>query len=295
MHSYLKSVGFALIENAKQEKLLLDSILENPQKKKMISNPHGGDCMYAELSCEYAPGIGVRIIGEYDEYEQFRTDSYYPYCEGRFPSVTEECYIAKKMDSLCYSGICEDYRLGVSMIFQVNNTLDCINRGEPTLDNNRREIRLSGLASEGRILLPTLYTKDVLADGEKKSRRAKMISEAKNGSREALEALAFEEIDNYASIGERVRSEDVFSIVETTFIPYGMETEVYKVLGIIESVDSFVNPVLQEKVYLLKLLCNEVVIDVCINEKNLSGEPLQGRRFRGIIWLQGKVFVSVAQ
>ena len=34
---------------------------------------------------------------------------------------------------------------------------------------------------------------------------------------------------------------------------------------------------------------NELVFDLCINEKDLYGEPAVGRRFKGIIWLQGYI------
>ena len=37
------------------------------------------------------------------------------------------------------------------------------------------------------------------------------------------------------------------------------------------------------------LSCNELVFDVCINQKDLLGEPMPGRRFKGTIWLQGKI------
>ena len=37
----------------------------------------------------------------------------------------------------------------------------------------------------------------------------------------------------------------------------------------------------------MNILCNDVPLDVCINEKDLLGEPEVGRRFKGQIWLQG--------
>lgn len=289
MHNYLKSVGFEQLTNTRQEKILLDSILQQPDRKKLISNPDDTDSVYAELTGEYAPGIGVRIIGEYDEYEQFRMDNYYPFYEGGVLSTRTECYIARKLNNLTYSGLCEDDRIGVSIIFHVINTLDCISRGEPVTDEKERDIYFSGLCTEGRVLLPTIYTDEVLANSDKKSRRSEMVAEAKGGAMDALEALVLEDIDNLSNIGARLQKEDVMSIVETSFVPYGMETELYKVLGIIKKVDSFINPVLKERIYCLRLICNEMPIDVCINEKNLSGEPLPGRRFRGILWLQGLV------
>ena len=45
----------------------------------------------------------------------------------------------------------------------------------------------------------------------------------------------------------------------------------------------------EEKIYALTIETNEIVLDICINQEDLMGEPLPGRRFRGIIWLQGLV------
>ncbi len=289
MHSFLKSVGFSKLSTAKQEKLLIDSILEKPQKKKMITNPADSETMYAELSNEYAPGVGVRIVGQIDEYEQFRLEFYYPYYRGRFKSAEQDCYIGRKLDNVAYSGICEDERISVSLIFHVIDTIDCIKNDEPNTNDKKRKIYFSGLASEGVVLLPTIYTEEAREENNSYSKRAKTIAEAKEGSTEALEKLALDDIDTFTGIGSRLKDEDVLSIVETSFIPFGMETELYKVLGIIESVDTVINPVLGEKLYILKLLCNDVIFDICINSINLSGEPLPGRRFRGILWLQGRV------
>ena len=130
---------------------------------------------------------------------------------------------------------------------------------------------------------------DVLRENNVQSERAKKIAAAKNGSKEAIEELALEEIDAYSNINNRARNEDLFSIVETSFIPFGMETELYKVLGIIDSVECHTNSVLGEKIYLMKIIVNDVPMDICVNAANLSGEPLRGRRFRGILWLQGRV------
>ena len=289
MHSFLKSVGFSKLSTAKQEKLLIDSILEKPQKKKMITNPADSETMYAELSNEYAPGVGVRIVGQIDEYEQFRLEFYYPYYRGRFKSAEQDCYIGRKLDNVAYSGICEDERISVSLIFHVIDTIDCIKNDEPNTNDKKRKIYFSGLASEGVVLLPTIYTEEAREENNSYSKRAKTIAEAKEGSTEALEKLALDDIDTFTGIGSRLKDEDVLSIVETSFIPFGMETELYKVLGIIESVDTVINPVLGEKLYILKLLCNDVIFDICINSINLSGERLPGRRFRGILWLQGRV------
>ena len=39
----------------------------------------------------------------------------------------------------------------------------------------------------------------------------------------------------------------------------------------------------------MTLDCNGLEFDVCINENDLLGEPQVGRRFKGVIWLQGYI------
>ena len=61
----------------------------------------------------------------------------------------------------------------------------------------------------------------------------------------------------------------------------------YSVMGEITEMNTTKNAVTGERVYELGLVCNDVPIDICINEKDLFGVPEVGRRFKGQIWLQG--------
>ena len=87
----------------------------------------------------------------------------------------------------------------------------------------------------------------------------------------------------------RINKEDVFSIVESYFMPYGMECDRYNVLGEILEVTEARNTWTGEMLYQLTILCNDMQFDVCINQKDLMGVPQEGRRFKGIIWLQGAI------
>ena len=60
-------------------------------------------------------------------------------------------------------------------------------------------------------------------------------------------------------------------------------------MGEIKSIDIKYNEWSKEKLYQMKLSCNDIEFDVCINAKNLLGEPEIGRRFKGNIWLQGNI------
>ena len=72
-------------------------------------------------------------------------------------------------------------------------------------------------------------------------------------------------------------------------MPYGVECDQYSVLGEVMESKKVINSLTGEGVYIMKINCNELTFDVCINEADLLGEPAPGRRFKGNIWMQGKI------
>ena len=68
-----------------------------------------------------------------------------------------------------------------------------------------------------------------------------------------------------------------------------MECDLYNVMGEIERVQTYENSATKEKLLQLRIVSNDIPMDICINEKDLMGEPKEGRRFKGIVWLQGRI------
>ena len=93
----------------------------------------------------------------------------------------------------------------------------------------------------------------------------------------------------YSMISRRIMYEDVLSIVDTYFMPYGVECDQYSIMGEILNYQLVENSITKEEIYILTLDCNELTFDICINKEDLVGEPERGRRFRGTIWLQGRI------
>ena len=86
-----------------------------------------------------------------------------------------------------------------------------------------------------------------------------------------------------------MHNEDVFTIVDSSFMPSGFECDSYSVVGNIVESRLLSNNYTGEDVYVMTLECNDIVFDMCINARDLIGEPAEGRRFKGRIWLQGQV------
>ncbi len=287
MHSFLKTVGFRTIKSRKDVEQLVRLVIEQGAERYMATM--GGKVMFAEILLEVAENVGVALRGEYDEHGNFHMEHYFPYLKGENISSRETVFISKRVDTDAYTGMCDDYRLGVSLIFYLQNVTDYVSQGYP---EERREhpITLAALASEGKILLPTLSMKDIpVKEAVDTSGRTKLLEAARKGDKEAMEALTIDDIDLYAQISKRLKSEDIYSIVETTFIPYGSESDNYTILAMIESVSECVNRITGEALYCMNLRCNDVCFPVCISKKDLYGEPKPGRRFRGNIWMQGTV------
>ena len=63
----------------------------------------------------------------------------------------------------------------------------------------------------------------------------------------------------------------------------------YSIMGEILDISLRRNRITREEIYVLHLCCNDLEFDVCINKEDLYGEPQIGRRFKGVIWMQGYI------
>lgn len=289
MHSYLRSVGFSNIKTREDLEQILGMVMAQPTEKYVTSERK--NYVEAELIKNFSDRLGVAVRGEYDEKGFFHLEHYYPYFKGKLISIREEVAINKRVDTDAYTGMCDDLRIGVSLIFYLQNAIDYIDCLEKNRWNGRTvSIILTGLATEGKILLGTTKNSDTERNIISESKqRTQLLAEAKKGNQEAIDSLTIDDIDLYAMVSRRIRYEDIYSIVESTFIPYGSESDNYTIIANIIEVQKLQNEFTKEYIYDLVVECNDIMLEVCINEKDLVGTPEPGRRFKGNIWLQGLV------
>ncbi|SFS04533.1 DUF3881 family protein [Anaeromicropila populeti] len=290
MHSYLRAVGFSQVQNRKDLDRILGIIMDRPIEKNMRKlNP---TTTLTEMKMDFAEHMGVTIRGEYDEKGFFHLEHYFPYFQGRKISIKEEVTINKRVDTEAYTGMCDDLRLGVSLIFYLQNSMECSRKSNMTNTNSRYlQVALSGLSVEGKILLG--LTSDEAKQKKQTAEanlRKQLIAEAKMGNQDAIDSLTIDDIDLYAMISRRSKNEDIYSIVETSFIPYGAESDNYSIIGTILEYNLLINSMTGEEVYDIVVSCNDIIYDVCINKKDLEGEPQVNRRFKGNIWMQGYAY-----
>lgn len=289
MHSYLRAIGFSNIKKKKELDLLINFVLENSEKKEMVEIEE--DSLFTELSKEFTKSVGISIRGEYNEENEFSTSYYYPYFKGKGVTSNEDVSVEKHAEKESYAGIVDDVKVGVSLIFYLQNIAEYINEKRVgTLSKQNISITLSALSIKGTIILPiSKNEKQIKNTNDASINRNTLIAAARNGDEDAIESLTLEDIDTYTRISKRILNEDVFTIVDSYFMPYGIECDQYSILGEIKDIETEVNSYTKEEIYILTINTNALTYDVCINKNDLVGEPVIGRRFKGIIWVQGKI------
>ena len=119
--------------------------------------------------------------------------------------------------------------------------------------------------------------------------RIRLMQKARGGDEDAIEELTMKDMDLFSEVSRRIAKEDLYSIVDTSLMPYGVECDQYNIIGEIVKVRRILNNISKEEVYVLTLFVNDLTFDVAINIMDLLGEPKPGRRFKGIVWLQGRI------
>lgn len=289
MHSYLRTIGFSELKSQiEMDRLIEDIINDSTHDKMVITDNH---TMYAEIIKEFAPDMGIALRGEYDDQGVFRLENYFPYYKGKTVSTKEEVTFNKKVDNNSFTGMCDDIRIGVSLIFYLQNALEYLGlRNRDKSLGQGLPIYLTGLSMEGKVLLGIEKKKksDKSRAAQAKNRN-QLLSEAREGNQDAIDSLTIDDIDLFAAVSKRTKSEDLYSIVDSTFVPYGSESDNYMVVGTILDYQQLRNEYTNEQIYSMVIECNELQFELCIAKKDLMGEPGIGRRFKGVVWMQGTV------
>lgn len=291
MHKYLRAIGFSQIKNRKQLQILVTECIRSANEREYITLPEGEDYVFVECRKEFAGGMGIAVRGQFDENNNYIYNYYFPYLQGNYISSQEDVSIERHSEKESYAGVCDDLRVGVSLIFYFQNIIPYMkHRESKKLPVKGTTLTLSALSCQGTILMPIIKNeKEKKKVRQVSKNRSHLIAAARKGDEEAIENLTLEDMDTYTMISKKIQKEDVFSIVDTYFMPYGVECDQYSVLGEILSSEKIQNNLSGEQVYRMTINCNDLIFDLCINEEDLMGEPEAGRRFKGTIWMQGYI------
>lgn len=287
MHKFLRAAGFSMYQKKRDIESLLDLLEKQPSLTRCVEID--SETNVCEMRIEAAPGIGISIVGELNKEGKLEREFYLPYLESMIESTTAECSIQRHTEKETFAGMADEMKIGVSLIFYVQNMLEYREKQQKKSGPHRvKSVNLSGLSVSGKILLPVRKTpKQIEMARAAMTNRNKLIEAARNGDESAMETLTIDDIDLYSRISRRAMKEDLYSIIDSCFMPCGIECDQYSVIGEIKDIQKVKNIFTKEEIYVLNLECNDMLFNVCINSRDLIGEPEIGRRFKGQIWLQG--------
>lgn len=289
MHKFLRAVGFSKIKDRKElTKLITDSI-QNAGKRSYVTT--GDNIILAEFARDFADGIGFAVCGEFDDDDKFIYEYYYPYLVPTGISTEEDINVERHAAQYSYAGVCNEPRIGVTLIFYLQNMIPYVKyENEDHFPIRGTTLSLSALSIKGQILMPIAKTEEEKEVAKKKNNyRNKLINNARRGDETAIESLTLDDMDLYTTLSKKIRKQDVYSLVDSYFMPYGVECDHYSVLGEIKETRTVENSMTKEKIHIMRVNCNDLEFDVCINDEDLLGEPAVGRRFKGNIWMQGYI------
>lgn len=289
MHNYLRAIGFSKLKNKKQENELISIAVEDADERLYTSLDY--DTMLAEYNKYFGENMGISVRGEYDENNRFVVDYYIPFFRGSQISSYADISVERHAEKESYAGVCDDVKIGISLIFYLQNIISYLKREHgsqlPALGTS---LSLSGLSTQGKIIMPIFKNEqDLMKRKQFSNNRNRLLARARKGDEDAIENLTLGDMDTYTSIAKMIVKEDILSLVDTYFMPYGVECDQYAIMGEIIDVSKVKNPLTKEEIWQMTIECNDLLMDICINCEDLYGEPAAGRRFKGSVWLQGMI------
>ena len=291
MHKYLRAVGFSDSMNSLDRLNLIDDIKKKSSYRGEVPGPEAGSLLLTEYRLELAGGCGLTMTGTFEDDNDFLSGEIEPYLLPDMVTTMEEVFVEDRIDNRSFAGICDDMRIGTTLIFRLLNPVDYLlfSRFEE-LPYPGTGVCLSGLSVEGTVVLPLEKTpQDVKLINRRADRRRKLLEAARDGDEQAMQTITMEDMDTYSDLIDKVQESDILTLVDSFFMPTGAECDVYYILGEILACRQVRNPYTLDRIHILTIRCSGIEFSVAINDKDLLGHPEPGRRFKGVIWLQGTI------
>ena len=145
MHRYLRAIGFSNVKKREELQKLINEVVvkaiskirakeksAQTKKKKVTSSKEyqsgidfvadDDDQVYAELYLDFVTDAGICVRGQFDEENVFLYEYYFPYLRGKNISSNEDVTIERHAEKESYAGVCDDIKVGVSLIFISSQT-----------------------------------------------------------------------------------------------------------------------------------------------------------------------------
>jgi len=285
----MRAIGFEQLNNVQLEELL-NKVVASHDYIHTATDSQGNE--FVQYTMHIGESMGICACGSYLENGEFSMDYYYPFFLGSGITSHEQVGIEKHADKESYAAVCDDIKVGVTLIYFLQNVGEYLSFFEDSKGGFPFNVTstMAGLSLGGKIILPINKNEKQIRKNEKTNQnRNHLIAAARDGDEDAIESLTLEDIDTYSMISRRIANEDILSIVDSYFMPHGIESDQYSILGEILNYYYVSNSFSQDRICVMTVDTNDLVYNICINENDLVGVPAVGRRFKGNIWMQGTV------
>ena len=126
MHRFLRAIGFSKQYSKQEIDQLLGYVMNEPDYRTIIKS---GKAKYVEIRRQTGKKTGIVICGEYDQVGFFHVKHYFPYVFSDVFTALEDVVVNKRVDTDAYTGMCDDVRIGISLIFYLQNAADYLRLG----------------------------------------------------------------------------------------------------------------------------------------------------------------------
>lgn len=292
MHRFMRAAGFSDFTTEESVYNLLRQHVERPENlsARLELEDHSAVLEYRMPVNEYI-GVCAAVL----DLGSGRTELqyYYPYYNTGEISSNGIVALERHTQVETYAGVIDEYNIGLSLIFYMTNPVSYRRRPDAGINYEFRGTALSAFANAATILLPVAPAEEMAGSGGGYTPDEGLIEAARNGDIDAIETLTASDIEMYQEISERIETEDLYSVVEQSFMPCGIECDQYSIIGEILETEETENSFTGEKLILMKISSNNVEFRLCMRRDDLLGEPMKGRRIKCKIWMQGSVNVGV--
>ncbi|PKM51157.1 MAG: hypothetical protein CVV02_08390 [Firmicutes bacterium HGW-Firmicutes-7] len=287
MMLYISALGFSAFNTKEKAEGIVSDIIANPNTR-YISN-YKSDEIKVEYYKEYGTEFGLIVRGALNQEEELTVYSLIPYAIGSVITDTHEIDVVKGERTDVYNAFCEESRSGTPVSFFLQNVIDYLEI-EDQEDVYIEGVRLVAFSVEGTVILPIdKDDTDLLLEEEEDVFREELLEKARQGDEDAIQILEDEALESSEILQERLKDEDLLSILEGFFVPLGDSEDIYSFLGTIEEVTETINKMTEERIYILSIKCMSLYIDVYINSADITGIPSAGMRFKGTSWVHGLI------
>ena len=289
MHKYLRAVGFSELMNSYDRINLIDDIKTKSSYHMQAAILDYPEEMLTEYKMDLAGGCGLTMAGSFEDENDFLAGQIEPFLTPETITTMEEVFVEERIDNRSFAGICDDMRIGTTLIFRLLNPIDYLRFSAfQELPCPGTAVCLSALSVEGTVVLPLEKSPyEVQVIRQRADRRRKLMEAARDGDEQAMQTITMEDMDTYGDLLGKIQDNDILTLVDSFFMPTGAECDVYYIMGEILACRQVRNPYTLDRIHILTVQCSGIEFPVAINDKDLYGHPEPGRRFKGVIWLQG--------